>query len=110
MSTDVATYSYRSINECIEAVKEFDWTVTHKNEHPWKCAKVEELFDFLREKTGYFGFDVDSSPAGLYRKAISRNATNREMVQALKNCEYFVKNELNEIHSMMICGEVNSVE
>lgn len=110
MSTGVATYSYGALVERVKAVKEFDWTVTHKNQHPWKCARVEELFDLLMEKTGCFSFDFSSGYAAEYRKAVSRNATNREMVQMLKACEKFVKSELNDIHAMMITGEVNSVE
>lgn len=110
MPTGVATYSYSALDECIKAVKEFDWTVTHKNQHPWKCARVEELFDFLMEKTGCFSFDSSSGYAAEYRKAVSRNATNREMVQVLKACERFVKSELHDIYAMMIVGEVNSVE
>jgi hypothetical protein len=107
-----ATYSYKALMDCVDAIKACGWTVKHKAEHTWKCYNdVQKVFDLCYEKTGCVSFRLDWALEWEdYTKAIERKATKQELDMCLRRCELLLKREINEIRTMMETGEVNSID
>lgn len=110
MKGDVATYSYKALDDCANAVKAMRWSVDKRAEHFSKCFEVQKLFEFCFEKTDCLLFDPDFSPWHDYIKSVKQKASKKELDKNLRDCYRFVCNELNGILTMMRSGEVHSVE
>lgn len=110
MKMELATYSFKAIFECIEALKTFSFDAKALS-----CIdgvnKVSALYDFLYEKTNCLIFDKDFD---LYfddfRKSVFEKTTKKEKAKKLRFVELHLKNNIKDIYIMMQNHEVNVVE
>lgn len=114
ISEDKATYSYKAIRECVEAVKKFKWQAPKKKSDFWNVEmELELLYRFLYNKTNCVLFIPDDCNYHFisFFRAVSvyKDSTRKELAAALKENERFIKNELRIVYDMMERKEVNTV-
>lgn len=71
MEVERMKYSYKSVLECIDAVKKINGTVAKRNDHAAKMFEIEKAYDFCFEKTKCCLFEWDWSPHRDYHKAVN---------------------------------------
>lgn len=110
MKIEKATYSYKSICECISIIKEFDFSFK-------SCAcldglnNLEKLHDELEEKTGCILFNSDwDFYFQEFKKLLFQKATKKEKEKALKLTARYLQNQIIEIFSLIQSGEVNVID
>lgn len=115
ISEDKATYSYKAIRECVEAVKKFKWQAPEKKSDFWNVEiELELLYRFLYNKTNCILFKPDEDNYYFYNfyrsVCVFKDCTRKELASGLKENERFIKDQLRHIFRMMEYKEVNTIE